>query len=407
MTDLQELIRLAREAHGRAYAPYSRFRVGACIKGAGGALYVGTNVENASYPQGQCAESSALGAMIAGGERQIAEIAIVGDGEGLCTPCGGCRQRLREFAAEDVPVHICGTEGLRRTLRLGELLPFSFGPGQLDAEAAPTVPMAAETLIRDAAPGLRPRALIVLGSGLGGVADALTDGVSLAYGALPGFPIPSLHEGSLAIGRLGGVDVACMRGRVHLYEGAAADAMAGPIRILKSLGAEILIVTNAAGSLNRRLRPGALMTIRDHINMTARNPLIGPNHPAGPRFPDMAEAYDPGLRKLLARAAKRLGISLGEGVYVAVPGPTYETPAEIEAFRRLGADAVGMSTVLETIAARHAGLKVVGLSLITNMAAGMVKGPIDHDGVLARSGQATPRVTRLLAAFLQALDRRR
>jgi homotetrameric cytidine deaminase len=395
-----DLFRQALAVRERAYAPYSGYRVGAAIRGAGGAVHVGANVENAAYPQGQCAEASAIAAMIAAGETRIAEVAVVGSGDVLCTPCGGCRQRLREFAAEDARVHLCGPEGVRRTMTLAELLPLSFGPDHLGHTAAPAD---AAAILRERAPGFSPRAVLILGSGLGTVADAVADPISLSYAELPGFPRPSVagHPGRLVLGRLGGVPVAVLQGRVHLYEGAAADAMAAPLRLLKRLGAELLVVTNAAGGLRDDLAPGALMAITDHVNLTGRNPLIGPNdETVGPRFPDMSHAYDAELRSRLGRAAECVGLPLAEGVYLAVPGPSYETPAEIRAFRALGADAVGMSTVLEVIVARHAGFRVAGISMITNLASGLGSAPIDHAEVLAEGRGAADRLVRILSAFL-------
>jgi homotetrameric cytidine deaminase len=386
----EDLFRAALAVRERAYAPYSRYRVGAAIRGAGGGIHVGANVENAAYPQGQCAETSAIGA-------------VIGDGDMLCTPCGGCRQRLREFAAADAKIHLCGPEGVRRTVTLADLLPLSFGPEHLGHAEGP--PDAAEVL-RGRAPGFAPRAVLILGSGLGPVADAVTDPIALSYDDLPGFPHPSVagHSGRLVLGRLGAVPVAVLQGRVHLYEGAPADAMAAPLRLLKRLGADILVVTNAAGGLSEHLGAGALMAISDHVNLTGRNPLTGPNDEAiGPRFPDMSAAYDPALRRQLRQAAEGLGIALSEGVYVAVPGPSYETPAEIRAFRALGADAVGMSTAMEVILARHAGYRVAGISMITNPAAGLAAQPIDHADVLAAGRGAAERLARLLAAFLGRL----
>ena len=397
-----DLFRRAHAVREHAYAPYSAYKVGAAIRGAGGGIHVGANVENAAYPQGQCAEAAAIGAMIAAGETRIAEVAVIGTGKALCTPCGGCRQRLREFAAEEVKIHLCGARGIRKTVTLGDLLPLSFGPGHLGGTAAEPTADAAEA-IRARAPRLKPRAVLVLGSGLGPVADAIEGAVSIPYKDLPGFPRPSIsgHAGRLVLGKLGGVAVAAMQGRVHLYEGSSADAMTGPLRLFRRLGAKTLIVTNAAGGLREDWRPGSFMAIADQINLTGRNPLTGPNDEAvGPRFPDMSEAYDRKLRRAWTAAAKQARVVLHEGVYLAVPGPSYETPAEIRAFRRLGADAVGMSTVLEVIAARHAGYRVAGLSIITNMAAGLSQAPLDHKEVVAAGRNGAARLVRLLVAFL-------
>jgi xanthosine phosphorylase len=193
-----------------------------------------------------------------------------------------------------------------------------------------------------------PRLGIILGSGLGGVADALEDGRDIPYSELPGFPEPGVagHGGRLVLGRLGGLPVACLQGRRHIYEGGPPTGMAAPVRALRRAGAEALLATNAAGSLRPENGPGSLMMISDHINLLGVNPLTGPNDDAiGPRFPSLRDAYDPELRLVLSRAAGRLGIRLPEGVYLATAGPSFETPAEIRAFRTLGADAVGMSTV--------------------------------------------------------------
>ena len=397
------LFRRALAVREHAYAPYSAYKVGAAIRGAGGGIHVGANVENAAYPQGQCAEAAAIAAMVASGETRIAEVAVVGTGDALCTPCGGCRQRLREFAAEDVRVHLCDADGVRKTVTLGELLPLSFGPDHLGRGVAAAAADAGEAILARV-PGFVPRAILVLGSGLGPVADAIEGAVSIPYTDLPGFPRPSIagHAGRLVLGRLGGVCVAAMQGRVHLYEGGSADAMTGPLRLFRRLGAEILIVTNAAGGLREDWSPGTFMAIADQINLTGQNPLTGPNDEAvGPRFPDMTAAYDPRLRRAWQSAGRRAGVAVAEGVYLAVPGPSDETPAEIRAFRQLGADAVGMSTVLEVIAARHAGYRVAGLSIITNLAAGLGEAPLDQAEVVAEGRNGAGRLVPLLAAFVE------
>ncbi|MBM3546378.1 MAG: purine-nucleoside phosphorylase [Alphaproteobacteria bacterium] len=398
----QDLYRAALAIRERAYAPYSNYKVGAAIRGAGGGIFVGANVENAAYPQGNCAETSAIAAMIAAGETRIAEVAVIGTGKTLCTPCGGCRQRLREFAAESAKIHLCGDRGIRKTVTLKDLLPLSFGPEHL-GETAPAEADAAK-VIRARAPKLKPKAVLILGSGLGPVADAIEGAVAIPYKDLPGFPTPSIegHAGRLLLGRLGGVAVAAMQGRVHLYEGASADAMTGPLRLFRRLGAKTLIATNAAGGLNPDWPPSTLMAIADQINLTGRNPLTGPNDEAvGPRFPDMTEAYDRKLLKAWKAAAKKSRVPVEEGVYLCVPGPSYETPAEIRAFRALGADAVGMSTVLEVIAARHAGYRCAGLSIITNLAAGLSDAPLNHEDVVAAGRGGAKRLVRLLSAFLE------
>jgi xanthosine phosphorylase len=249
---------------------------------------------------------------------------------------------------------------------------------------------------------MTPRLAIILGSGLGGVADALEDREVIPYTELPDFPAPSVHghAGTLALGTLSGLPVACLQGRRHVYEGGDPGAMRGPVRWLKEQGAEALLVTNAAGSLNADVGPGSLMAISDHINMLGVNPLTGPNDDAvGPRFPSLRDAYDPELRAALHEVADELGIALADGVYLATAGPSFETPAEIRAFRTLGADAVGMSTVPETILARHAGLRVVAVSAITNLAEGMGGEALSHEQTLRYANQAAGDLSRLIIGF--------
>jgi xanthosine phosphorylase len=254
-----------------------------------------------------------------------------------------------------------------------------------------------------------PRLGIILGSGLGAVAEALENAGVISYADLPDFPQPSVHghAGTLALGTLAGVPVACLQGRRHVYEGGDPGAMRGPVRALKEAGAEALFVTNAAGSLNAEVGPGSLMAIADHINMLGVNPLTGPNDDAiGPRFPSLRDAYDPKLRAILHEAAAGLGIPLAEGVYLATAGPSFETPAEIRAFRTLGADAVGMSTVPEVILARHAGLRVVAVSAITNLAEGMGGEALSHEQTLRYANQAAGDLTRLIMGFCEAYGAR-
>jgi xanthosine phosphorylase len=244
-----------------------------------------------------------------------------------------------------------------------------------------------------------PRLGIILGSGLGAVAEALEGAVTIPYTELPDFPAPSVHghAGTLALGTLSGVPVACLQGRRHVYEGGDPGVMRGPVRALKAAGAEALLVTNAAGSLDAQVGPGSLMAISDHINMLGVNPLTGVNDDAiGPRFPSLRDAYDPALLAHLREGAAALQIDLAEGVYLAVSGPSFETPAEIRAFRRLGADAVGMSTVHETILARHAGLRVAAVSAISNLAEGMSDVPLSHEQTLADAQRAAGDLARLL-----------
>jgi xanthosine phosphorylase len=254
--------------------------------------------------------------------------------------------------------------------------------------------------------GRSPRIGIVLGSGLGEVADAVADPQVLGYEELPGFPRPSVegHAGRAVLGDLAGVPVAVLQGRQHLYEGGDPERLRTPVRALRAAGAEILVLTNAAGSLRPDVGPGSLMAITDHINLTGRNPLVGPNDDAiGPRFPSLRDAYDPHLRATLHASAEALGTPLADGVYLAVSGPSFETPAEIRAFRTLGADAVGMSTVHETILARHAGLRVAAISTITNLAEGLSAEPLSHEQTLHDAQGAAGALSDLLTAFVGRL----
>jgi xanthosine phosphorylase len=254
--------------------------------------------------------------------------------------------------------------------------------------------------------GRAPRVGIVLGSGLGAVADAVRDARTIDYRDLPGFPRPTVegHAGRAVVGDLAGVVVAVLQGRRHLYEGPPHEPIVTPIRALRAAGADTLILTNAAGSLRREVGPGTLMAISDHINLTGQNPLAGPNDDAlGPRFPSLRDAYDPELRATLHATADELGIPLAEGVYLAVSGPSFETPAEIRAFRTLGADAVGMSTVPETILARHAGMRVAAISTITNLAEGLSSEPLSHEQTLRDARRAAGDLSRLIEAFVGRL----
>jgi xanthosine phosphorylase len=265
-------------------------------------------------------------------------------------------------------------------------------------------PAAAIETIRAKAPGFTPRVAIILGSGLGGLADQIENPIVIPYAEIPGFPRSTVagHSGELVLGTLGGVAIAGFKGRKHVYEGEGLAGMAVPIRAMKGLGAELLIVTNAAGSLRLDLEPGKLMLMADHINLMNGNPLIGPNDETiGPRFPPMANAYDAATRAKIRATAEKLGIPLQEGTYIAVTGPCFETPAEIRAFQRLGADAVGMSTVPEVILARHCGLTVAGVSAITNLGEGLSDTALSHAHTLALAGQAGKDLTRLVIAFLE------
>jgi inosine/guanosine/xanthosine phosphorylase family protein len=249
-----------------------------------------------------------------------------------------------------------------------------------------------------------PRVGVVLGSGLGAVAEAVQDATVVSYAELPGFPRPTVagHAGRAVLGRLGEVPVAVLQGRAHLYEDGDPEALRVPIRALRAAGASIVVLTNAAGSLHPSVGPGSLMAIRDHINLTGVNLLAGPNDDSvGPRFPSLRDAYDPALLATLRAAAAEVGIALAEGVYLAVMGPSFETPAEIRAFQALGADAVGMSTVQETILARHCGLRVAAVSVITNLAEGMSDEPLTHEQTLRAAQEGAGDLARLLLEFIR------
>jgi purine-nucleoside phosphorylase len=232
---------------------------------------------------------------------------------------------------------------------------------------------------------LRPEIGLILGSGLGVLGDELEDAVTIPYEDIPHFPVSTVegHAGELILGKLQGRNVVLMRGRFHMYEGYEPELTALPVRVMKALGISTLLVTNAAGGVNLDYMPGNLMLISDHINLTGRNPLAGPNDNAlGVRFPDMSNAYSRRLRNIAKQSASELGLSIQEGVYVGLLGPNYETPAEIRMLRTLGVDAVGMSTVSEVIVARHSGIEVLGISCISNMAAGILDQPLSHKEVM-------------------------
>jgi purine-nucleoside phosphorylase len=254
---------------------------------------------------------------------------------------------------------------------------------------------------------LRPRVAVVLGSGLGDFANDLTDSVAIPYAKIPGFPKSTVigHAGRLVIGKAGSTVVAAMQGRVHLYEGYSAAEAGFPMRVLGCLGVRAAILTNAAGGINTEYSEGALVVIRDHINLQGANPLIGPNDDRfGPRFPDMTTAYWKPYREWTLTESKRLGMELHEGVYAAVTGPSFETPAEIRYMRIIGADLVGMSTVPEVIVARHMGIRVLGISCVTNMAAGILDQPLTHEEVLDTGKRVTTQFTGLLRAVLPLLS---
>jgi xanthosine phosphorylase len=268
-----------------------------------------------------------------------------------------------------------------------------------------SAPIAAAA-IRERAPGFVPRAGLVLGSGLGALVDELADPVTIPYADIPGFRVGTVsgHAGALTLGTLDGVPVACFQGRSHVYEGIEAAAVTTPIRTLRLLGAEVLVLTNAAGSLRPEAGPGSLVALSDHINLQGFNPLMGANdEEVGPRFPSLSEAYDPELRAGLHRAADELGITLHDGVYLAVSGPSFETPAEIRAFRTLGADLVGMSTVPEAIVARHCGLRVAAVSVVTNLAEGMGEVALSHEQTLEEGKRGAAELGPLLRRWVGTL----
>jgi len=240
---------------------------------------------------------------------------------------------------------------------------------------------------------------IVLGSGLGAFAEDLTDATAIPYHEIPGFAQATVegHAGRLVIGKAGDVTVAAMQGRFHFYEGYSLEEVTFPIRVLKLLGVRTLVLTNAAGGLNVELAPGSLMVISDHVNLLGANPLIGANDDRfGPRFPDLTLVYAAELQNMVIEEAHEMGMELRRGIYAALSGPSYETPAEIHMVRTLGADAVGMSTVPEAIVARHMDMRVIGISCITNLAAGVSNRPIDHSQVMAIGDRVRDQFTELL-----------
>ncbi|HEY0281524.1 MAG TPA: purine-nucleoside phosphorylase [Rhizomicrobium sp.] len=247
-----------------------------------------------------------------------------------------------------------------------------------------------------------PKTAIVLGSGLGRFADKLSSARSMSYADIPGFSRSTVagHHGNLMVGEVAGAPLAVMAGRIHAYEGHPPQAIAVPIRTLRKLGVERLVLTNASGGLRADMPAGTLMIVADHINFSGTNPLAGPNDDSvGPRFPDMSNAYDPQLRAMLADAACEAGVAVKPGVYLYTLGPNFETPAEVRMFASLGADAVGMSTVPECLAARHCGMKVAALSVVTNPAAGLSTVPLSHEETLAAAQSAYEKVERLLLKF--------
>jgi purine-nucleoside phosphorylase len=278
------------------------------------------------------------------------------------------------------------------------------GPGSLFEQIE-----AARQSIAARVGAFQPRLGLILGSGLGGFADGLADPIAINYGDIPGFPVSRVHghSGRLVFGTRGGVPCVAMQGRAHVYEGHSAAAAAFPARVLIALGARTLIITNAAGGINAAWPPGTLMMIRDHLDLLRDHPLRGINDDrVGPRFPDMTNAYAPALRAIAKEVAASAGIPLEEGVYVAMPGPTYETPAEVRMLRTLGADATGMSTVPEVIVANHMGGRVLGISCITNQAAGITGAALSHDEVTETATRVRATFERLIEGIISALDAR-
>ncbi|WP_047151958.1 purine-nucleoside phosphorylase [Aneurinibacillus tyrosinisolvens] len=252
----------------------------------------------------------------------------------------------------------------------------------------------------------RPQIGLILGSGLGVLADEIENPTIIPYHEIPHFPVSTVegHKGQLVIGTLNGKTVVAMQGRFHYYEGHELDVVTFPVRVMKAMGVEKIIVTNAAGGINEAYAPGDLMLIKDHINLTGRNPLIGPNDESlGARFPDMSAAYCPELREIARRVAGQHGISVQEGVYAGLTGPSYETPAEIRMLRILGGDAVGMSTVPEVIVARHAGMRVLGISCISNMAAGILPQPLSHAEVMETAEKVKHTFLTLVKGIIEAM----
>jgi xanthosine phosphorylase len=257
--------------------------------------------------------------------------------------------------------------------------------------------------IQKALPGFTPKIAFVLGSGLGSVADLLQEQAQISYGDLPGFPRPTVqgHEGNLRLGTVDGVPVAFLKGRVHLYEGVGTESMKVMIRTLKAIGTDLLFLTNAAGSLVKAYGPGSVVAITDHINLTGMNPLAGPNDEDwGPRFPPMDDAWDRPAREVLTHAANKAGVSMGTGVYAQFLGPNFETPAEVKMAGIMGAGLVGMSTAAENIIAAHCGLKCIGVSAVTNLAAGLSDDPLSHEHTLIGAKKAEDSMLKLIRAFI-------
>jgi purine-nucleoside phosphorylase len=286
--------------------------------------------------------------------------------------------------------------------------PMAIEPGRpIPPVELPARLAALEAAVR-ARTNLVPAVGIVLGSGLGELADDVADAVVIPFSELPGWPAATApgHAGRLVLGRLGDVPVVLLQGRLHVYEGNAEGLVVQPVLLMGRLGAPIVVLTNAAGGVNPAYGAGTLMVIADHLNLTGRTPLLGPNADSiGPRFPDLTEAWSPRLRSALHAAGAAEGVPLEDGIYAGLLGPSYETPAEVRMLRSLGADAVGMSTVLEAIAARWAGIELCGVSLVTNPGAGYSGEPLSHEEVLAAGAEAGPRLARVLRRFVTDIGR--
>jgi len=274
------------------------------------------------------------------------------------------------------------------------------------SESAYEQASAAAQFIADKCGNRKPRVAVVLGSGLGGVADALTGAIEIPYAQIPHFVRSTVdgHAGRLILGKCGGVDVALMKGRFHFYEGYSMQEITLPVRVFSRMGIESLLLTNAAGGCARHLGPGSLMLITDHINLMGDNPLRGVNDERfGTRFPDMTDVYTPSYIAIAHEVAREMGIALADGVYLGLRGPSYETPAEVKMLRKLGADALGMSTVPEAIVARHAGMKVLGISCITNVAAGLSGAAINHEEVMEVGARAGMQLAELIVRIIPRL----
>lgn len=272
----------------------------------------------------------------------------------------------------------------------------------MKAEYSTKAAIKAAAAIRKRAASQQPKVGIILGSGLGGLSKAIGDAVRIPFDAIPGFPEVTVagHEGAVIVGTLGGREIVALSGRFHMYEGHPAALAGFPVRVFHALGAQELFVSNAAGGISPKLAVGDLMMISDHLNLMGTNPLVGAAQEGDLRFPDMTDAYNPGLRWVLRTTAEKLGITLREGVYAGLLGPSYETPSEVKMLRLLGADAVGMSTVPEVIVARALGMRVAGISCITNAAAGVTGAALTHAEVLETTNRVSASFERLVTEFL-------